>query len=335
MGFPPGTALNIMVQAFKKYESRAKKTNETRLLEYTRSKCAPPAKVAPPAKIAPLAKIVDVTDSYDVHDANVKVAQLQPVPKCSSTAKPASSSPAQQAPQSSNGTESSAVEKMEEDVQPAADKTTDKDEDDNPELTRVQKEFQACPESYNGARRENYSWSQTITDADVLVKVPPYIKRGKEVYVQIARKHLIVRHKAIEGGWTCIVDTDLTWDVNKEESMWSLIPGKHVQISLEKVQERWWEALLEGEDKISVRKIDASRPITDLDDEAAAKVEEMMFNEHQKRVGKPQSHEVKVHSMLKDAWNAEGSPFKGTEFDPSKMNISPSGDGGSTIDFKQ
>lgn len=46
------------------------------------------------------------------------------------------------------------------------------------------------------------------------------------------------------------------------------------------------------EPHISVRKIDPSRPITDLDDEAQAKIEEMMFNEHQKRLGKPQSHEL-------------------------------------------
>ena len=64
-----------------------------------------------------------------------------------------------------------------------------------------------------------------------------------------------------------------------------------VQITLEKVQERWWEALLKADPRINVRKIDASRPITDLDDEAQAKIGEMMYNERQKRLGKPQSHE--------------------------------------------
>ena len=62
-------------------------------------------------------------------------------------------------------------------------------------------------------------------------------------------------------------------------------------MNLEKVQERWWEALLVSEPHISVRKIDPSRPITDLDDQAQAKIEEMMFNERQKRLGLPQSHE--------------------------------------------
>lgn len=63
------------------------------------------------------------------------------------------------------------------------------------------------------------------------------------------------------------------------------------QINLEKVQERWWEAVLENEPKINVRQIDASRPYTDLDEESQAKISEMMYNEQQKRLGLPQSHE--------------------------------------------
>ena len=38
-------------------------------------------------------------------------------------------------------------------------------------MCRLQKEFQANPESYNGAVRDNYSWSQSITDTDVRVTV--------------------------------------------------------------------------------------------------------------------------------------------------------------------
>ena len=41
-------------------------------------------------------------------------------------------------------------------------------------------------------------------------------------------------------------------------------------------------------------------------------------------MGLPTSEEEKQMEMLKKAWNAEGSPFKGTPFDPTKFNI-PSG----------
>ena len=32
----------------------------------------------------------------------------------------------------------------------------------------------------------------------------------------------------------------------------------------------------------------------------------------------------KAHDILKKAWNAEGSPFKGTPFDPSRVQIAGS-----------
>ncbi len=38
------------------------------------------------------------------------------------------------------------------------------------------------------------------------------------------------------------------------------------------------------------------------------------------------SHFQKMHGILEKAWDAEGSPFRGTPFDPSKLNISPPGD---------
>ena len=36
---------------------------------------------------------------------------------------------------------------------------------------RLQKIYQANSESYNGAIRDNYSWSQNISDVDIRIKV--------------------------------------------------------------------------------------------------------------------------------------------------------------------
>jgi len=38
-------------------------------------------------------------------------------------------------------------------------------------IFRQQKKFQLNSESYNGAVRDNYSWSQSISDVDVRVEV--------------------------------------------------------------------------------------------------------------------------------------------------------------------
>ena len=64
------------------------------------------------------------------------------------------------------------------------------------------------------------------------------------------------------------------------------------QINLEKIQERWWEAVFVDEPKLSVRKMDPSRPMSDLDDEAQAKIEQMMWDDHRKKQGLPGSQEL-------------------------------------------
>ena len=46
-----------------------------------------------------------------------------------------------------------------------------------------------------------------------------------------------------------------------------------------------------------------------------------MYEQNRKLKGLPTSEEEKQHEMLKQAWNSEGSPFKGQPFDPKKFNI--------------
>lgn len=46
---------------------------------------------------------------------------------------------------------------------------------------RGQEKFQSDPDSYNGAVRENYSWSQDYTDVEVRVVVPKTVVKGRQV----------------------------------------------------------------------------------------------------------------------------------------------------------
>jgi len=41
--------------------------------------------------------------------------------------------------------------------------------------------FQADSDSYNGAVRENYSWSQDYTDVELRVIVPKTVMKGRQV----------------------------------------------------------------------------------------------------------------------------------------------------------
>uniref|UniRef100_I3LWN7 NudC domain containing 3 n=1 Tax=Ictidomys tridecemlineatus TaxID=43179 RepID=I3LWN7_ICTTR len=143
-----------------------------------------------------------------------------------------------------------------------------------PALPRIQEQFQKNPDSYNGAVRENYTWSQDYTDLEVRVPVPKHVVKGK-------------------------------------------------QVNLSKVGEYWWSAILEGEEPIDIDKINKERSMATVDEEEQAVLDRLTFDYHQKLQGKPQSHELKVHEMLKKGWDAEGSPFRGQRFDPAMFNISP------------
>jgi len=50
------------------------------------------------------------------------------------------------------------------------------------------------------------------------------------VTVEISRKHLKATYKDSEGKVVVAVDDHLPWEINKEESMWSLVPGEHIHV---------------------------------------------------------------------------------------------------------
>ncbi len=91
------------------------------------------------------------------------------------------------------------------------------------------------------------------------------------------------------------------------------------KINLEKAEERWWENLLEKEEKLDLRNMNPEKPMEDLDEESQVKIKQMMYDQRQKQMGLPTSEEQRNLEMLQKAWNAEGSPFKGTPFDPSVL----------------
>ena len=66
----------------------------------------------------------------------------------------------------------------------------------------------------------------------------------------------------------------------------------------------------------------------DYDAETQGAIRKIMFDQHQKRLGKPTSEEMKNEEMLRKAWDAEGSPFKGTPFDPKMVNFGTEGGAG-------
>ncbi|KAG7480810.1 hypothetical protein MATL_G00060130 [Megalops atlanticus] len=294
MGFPPGVAEKMVLKTFKLFEQIAAQDRERTAREAEMRERE--ARMAPPA----------------VQEVEVESRQEEETMEQKEESAGATSSPAVQSPPPS-------AEPVGSDTVPSPeDQATPSSQTAATELGQAQ--FQENPDSYNGAVRENYSWSQDYTDVEVRVHVPADVVKGKQVSVslQSGSMRVAVREGATE---RVLMEGELCHKINTENSLWSLEPGKCVVLSLNKTGEVWWNAVLKGEKEIDVNQINRERSMASVDEEEHAVLDRLTFDYRQKLQGRPQSHELKVHEMLKKGWDAEGSPFKGQKFDPAMFDI--------------
>ncbi|XP_029693090.1 nudC domain-containing protein 3 isoform X2 [Takifugu rubripes] len=327
MGFPPGVAEKMVLKTFKLFEKLADHDRERLLTELRRrdeSQCVPP-----------VAQELEISESHkEPEEQRVEAAQLESssanavegssqVTVCSSS-ETGSSGSGGGSSGSGGGSSGSGGRSgggssgggSSGGGAPAQASAASKGSDQS------QNRFQENPDSYNGAVRENYSWSQDYSDVEVRVFVPKTIIKGRQVTVSLQTNSVkvCVRDGAEE---KTLMEGELTNKINTENSLWSLEPGNCVILSLSKTSEVWWNAVLKGEKEIDIDKINRERSMATVDEEEHAVLDRLTFDYQQKLQGKPQSHEMKVHDMLKKGWDVEGSPFKGQEFDPSMFDIPP------------
>ncbi|KAI4816510.1 hypothetical protein KUCAC02_008836 [Chaenocephalus aceratus] len=305
MGFPPGVAEKMVLKTFKNFEKMADQDRERQLSEVQRrerSRCVPPA-----------------LQELEVAEETVEQSSEEPHSSSSGPSQPAQGDQAAAASTTSAATvspqphsSSSGSSQPAQGDQAAAASTT------SAEGSRDK--LQADPDTYNGAVRENYSWSQDYTDVEIRVFVPKTVLKGKQVRVILlaSSMQVSVREGAEE---KTLMEGEFTHKINTENSLWCLEPGNCVVLSLIKTSEVWWSAVLKGEAEIDINQINRERSMATVDEEEHAVLDRLSFDYHQKLQGKPQSHETKVHDMLKKGWDAEGSPFRGQQFDPSMFDI--------------
>ncbi|KAF2904789.1 hypothetical protein ILUMI_01385 [Ignelater luminosus] len=172
-------------------------------------------------------------------------------------------------------------------------------------------------QSYNGAVFDNYTWSQNITDVDIIVKLPENTT-SKDLSITILPQSISVKIKSLN---SVLLEGELCQKVKHNDAMWS-IDKNELEMHLDKLAEIWWDCLIKSEPKLDVTKIDCSRPFEELPEEAQAKIEELTWNQERKRLGLPTSDQLAMQDKLKKAWDAEGSPFKGP-YDPNTVIITP------------
>ncbi|XP_054283864.1 nudC domain-containing protein 3-like [Macrosteles quadrilineatus] len=195
-----------------------------------------------------------------------------------------------------------------------------------PTEQEISRNLQVCDDdissdTYNGADRGSYRWSQTLTEVDIKVPVPNWLTSSKGVTVEVGSTRVTVSCRDHEGRMNTLVEGELNYKHLREESIWTLTPGKHVTIHLEKANEQWWDSIFKTEDKLDTTKFDTTRHINELQEDDKMQVEKILVREENKRLGiLPPEHQEKI-DILKKAWNAQGSPFQGQPFDPSVLQL--------------
>ena len=170
--------------------------------------------------------------------------------------------------------------------------------------------------TYNGGRTERYIWSQSVTEVTVQVNLRPETTK-KSLKVSLESNHISVSYV----GGEIIVEGKLFDRIKATDSMWTIEDGNTLVITMEKAQENIWKTVVVGDEEIDTTKVDNSKKLEEFDGETQAALKKVMYEQDRKNKGLPTTDEEKQLEMLKKAWNAEGSPFKGTPFDPTQLNI--------------
>ncbi|XP_060553201.1 nudC domain-containing protein 3-like [Ruditapes philippinarum] len=311
LGFPPGIALKMLTSIFEQYDAATRRDDEVRDAKKVEQKRNIPSQIKP------------LVEQQRANTGNQQASNTERLTTQPPTDQSQGDSATQQAESvakqnNSNGAnsdsinneqkrEANKIDNLKSDPNQSKSKS---EEDDDPELTRQQQMFQNNPESYNGAVRDNYRWAQSITDLDLRVTVPSYIRKGRDVKVDISKKHVKVAHKDENGQFKVVIDGDLTWEVQKDESMWTLNPGENVHVSISEVIDLMEHQITEQ---------------TCTKGTLSSSTSNSVVLELKKPLFLPTANEQKMQDMLKNAWDAEGSPFKGQPFDPSKFSMDESG----------
>lgn len=172
--------------------------------------------------------------------------------------------------------------------------------------------------TYNGGRTERYVWSQGIADVMVQIDLPLKPLKAKDLEVRMTSSSIKAVVKSTK---QVLIDGDFYDTIKVEDSTWAIEEGERLMLNLEKIGENIWKTVIKGDQEIDATKVDNTKNLEDFDDETQGALRKIMYEQNRKMRGLPTSEEEKQHEMLRKAWDAEGSPFKGQPFDPSRLNL--------------
>jgi hypothetical protein len=172
------------------------------------------------------------------------------------------------------------AEKMEEMAKEAEDK---EEEDTTP------------PPVGNGGSTDKYTWTQSLSEVTVNIKVPPGTK-AKMLNVDIKNNSLKV---GMKGQSEPIIDGSFHKRVFLDDTLWQMVDGDLVLFLSKDNKMEWWKCVMQGDPEINTQKVQPENSkLSDLDGETRQTVEKMMFDQRQKQMGLPSSEELNKQEMM-------------------------------------
>jgi hypothetical protein len=156
-----------------------------------------------------------------------------------------------------------------------------------------------APNAGNGGDAEHYTWTQTLQDVEVRVRVPKDTP-AKRVACDIKKKHLTFRVEG-SGSDAPLLDADFFGEVRPDDCFWTVEDKSTVVLTLAKKNDmEWWRCALRGDPEIDTRKVQPENSqLSDLDGDTRATVEKMMYDQRQKQMGLPTSDEQQKQDTMK------------------------------------
>ncbi|EEB16898.1 Nuclear movement protein nudC, putative [Pediculus humanus corporis] len=146
---------------------------------------------------------------------------------------------------------------------------------------------QTSGDTYCGADRGIFKWSQTISDLDVVLNLAPTIQSPSDIRVKTCSDNILVQLQISQNNWETILEDSFTDKIKPDEVVWTYEPGK-LSIHLEKQQEKWWDSFLTKEPKINLQEMELTRPVSDLSEEEEMTLQKL-WNEQLEKICKIKS----------------------------------------------
>jgi len=292
MGFLPGNAENMFFKHFHFFQHKYLGRVQPHVLKEAYGTTEPPA---------------SESSNPALQDAAAAEASSSKAPPATLDVA-SDSAPAGASAASSNDASRPAMETPSRPSQPASDASGAL-----PEQTR---KMMRHISTWNGAITDKYYWTQSLHEVTLEVQVEEGCT-AKDVNVDVKSTRISVACKG-----KTVLEGKLHDKVCTDGSIWHLDDNRQVVITMEKQRETWWKCVLEGDQEIDTTKVESTRAIEEYDGETQGAIRKILFDQNQKMQGKPSSDQIRTASVMRDAWNAPNSPFRGTEFDPTMLNLS-------------